>query len=138
MRIVDLLPAAPVADPAHASTLLELAYLMAAADGRVTDEERRAFGELAERLGGGSVDELLDRFSKNVARSSVTERVRAIAPGLPPELGEASFKIAIRLALADADAAREEDRLVQVLYEALGLDEARADALAAEARGSSA
>jgi tellurite resistance protein len=138
MRIVDLLPAAPIANAEHAETLLELAYLMTAADGRFTDEERRAFGELATRMGGASVDARIARFAQNVAGGSIADRVRAIGPTLPMELREVAFKIGIRLALVDHDAAKEEDLLMNVFFETLGLDPERAETLAAEARGTRA
>lgn len=136
MRIADLLPAAPIANAEHADTLLELAYLMTAADGRFTDEERRAFGELATRIGSAGVDALVARFAQTAAAGSIADRVRAIGPTLPMDLREVAFKIGIRVALVDHDAAKEEDALMNVFFEALGLDPERAEALAAEARGS--
>ena len=140
MRIVDLLPAAPIPHE-HADTLLELAYLMTAADGRFADEERRAYEQLFARVrgvppNGADVDALAQRFMRNVEARTAEERIRAIAPTLPADLREAAFKIAIGLALADRDASPREDALMNVFFEALGLDAARAEALAAEARGS--
>ncbi len=135
MRIVDLLPAEPIANAEHADTLLELAYLMTAADGRFTDDERRAFGELASRVGRTSVDALVARFAQNVAAGSIADRVRAIGPTLPMDLREVAFKIGIRVALVDHDPAKEEDALMNVFFEAFGLDPERAETLAAEARG---
>ena len=142
MRIVDLLPEKPLAND-HAETLLELAYLMTAADGRFADEERRAYHQLFARVRGvpptdAEIDALMQRFSRNAAGASAADRVRAIGPTLPMHLRETAFKVAIGLALADRDASPAEDALMNVFFEALELDPARAESLAAEARKVSA
>lgn len=141
MRIVDLLPSTPI-PLEHADTLLELAYLMTAADGRFAEEERRAYEQIFARVrgvppGASDVDSLVQRFMRNIDGTSAADRIRALGPTLPTELRETAFKMAIGLALADRDASPKEDALMNVFFEALGLDPARAEALAAEARGSS-
>jgi tellurite resistance protein len=134
MRIVELLPPGPIPNAAHAEAFLELAYLMTAADGKFTDDERRAFGQIITRVRGapGDVDGVVQQFARNAGDAK--ERIRAIGPTLPIELRESAFKIAIALALVDDDASPHEDALMHVFFEALGLDPARAEALAAEAR----
>jgi len=137
MPIVDLFPPGPIGDGLHADALLELAYLMTAADGKFTDEERRAFTQLVTRVlgvpaGEADVDALIKRFKRNGDKAE--DRVRALGPTLPMELREAAFKIAIGLALVDNDAAAAEDALMHVFFEALGLDAKRAEELAVEAR----
>jgi tellurite resistance protein len=139
MPIADLLPAAPISDVTHADALLELAYLMTVADGHITDEERRAFGEIFARVRGrasqaGEIDALVQRFTANAAAGSIADRVRAVGPTLPMELREAAFKVAIGLALADRDASPAEDALMNVFFDCLELDPARAEALAREGR----
>jgi tellurite resistance protein len=74
----------------------------------------------------------VQQFARNAGDAK--ERIRAIGPTLPIELRESAFKIAIALALVDDDASPHEDALMHVFFEALGLDPARAEALAAEAR----
>jgi tellurite resistance protein len=134
MSIVDLLPTGPIASAAHAEAFLELAYLMTAADGKFTDEERRAFGQILTRVRGtpGDVDATVSKFARTGADAK--ERIRALGPTLPTELRESAFKVAIALALVDDDASPHEDALMHVYFEALGLDPARAEALATEAR----
>jgi tellurite resistance protein len=134
MSIVDLLPSGPIASAAHAEAFLELAYLMTAADGKFTDEERRAFGQILTRVRGtpGDVDAIVSKFARTGADAK--DRIRALGPTLPTELRESAFKVAIALALVDDDASPHEDALMHVYFEALGLDPARAEALATEAR----
>jgi tellurite resistance protein len=134
MRIIELLPPGPIANAAHAEAYLELAWLMTAADGRFTDEERRAYDQILTRVRGtpGDVDATVQRFAREGHEAK--ERIRALGPTLPTELRESVFKIAIALALVDDDASPHEDALMHVYFEALGLDPARAEALATEAR----
>lgn len=134
MSIVDLLPSGPIANAAHAEAFLELAYLMTAADGKFTDEERRAFGQILTRVRGtpGDVDATVAGFARK--GGDAKDRIRALGPTLSTELRESAFKVAIALALVDDDASPHEDALMHVYFEALGLDPARAEALATEAR----
>ena len=136
MRIVELLPAGPITNAAHADAYLELAYLMTAADGKFTDEERRAFGQILTRVRGtpGDIDATVQQFARN-ATTDAKDRIRALGPTLPNDLRESVFKVAIALALVDDDASPLEDALMHVYFEALGLDPARAETLAKEARG---
>lgn len=136
MRIVELLPAGPIANAAHAEAFLELAYLMVAADGKFTEEERRAYGQILTRVRGtpGDVDATAHKYAR--AAGDAKDRIRELGPTLPIELRESVFKIAIALALVDDDASPHEDALMHVYFEALGLDPARAEALAKEARNS--
>ena len=113
---------------------------MTAADGRFADEERRAYTQLVTRVlgvpaGDADVDALIRRFRMKAKNADeAAERVRALGPTLPMELRESAFKIAIGLALADNDASPNEDALMHVFFEALGLDPKRAEELAVEAR----
>jgi tellurite resistance protein len=134
MRFVDLLPAGPIANAAHADAFLELAYLMTVADGKFTEEERRAFGQILTRVRGtpGDVDAVVHQFARS--GGDAKERIRALGPTLPIELRESAFKVAIALALVDDDASPLEDALMHVYFEALALDPARAEVLATEAR----
>lgn len=134
MRIVELLPAGPIANADHAEAFLELAYLMTAADRKFTDEERRAYGQILQRVRGtpGDIDAAVQKYTRD--GGDAKERIRALGPTLPTELRESVFKIAIALALVDDDASPHEDALMHVYFEALGLDPARAEALATEAR----
>ena len=52
MTIRVFLPIDPIAEQEHADTLLELAFLVTAADGRLAAEEAAAFRELMGRVRG--------------------------------------------------------------------------------------
>ena len=137
MSITKILPAKPVASAEHADTILEIAYLMTAVDGRLGDEELEAYREVVTRVRGKAatledVDTLLNRFAGNVGPSEIGDRVRVIAPKLPEELRDLTFKIAMALTLVDLDSSRDEEELNDVLIEALGLDADRTDAIVQE------
>lgn len=121
----------------HVDAVLELAYLIAAADGRLDDAELAAYRELVAGFRGGRVGEadfnaLLDRFAGNVEHADVEDRVRLLASKLPASAREISFQLALRLSLADLDMSRQEEALTDALIEALGLTADRADELTAE------
>jgi hypothetical protein len=136
MAIAALVPAGVKVSTQDADTLLELAYLTTAVDGRLADEELTAFTSLVTRLKGktrpADVDALLDRFTANVDHADITERVQEIAPTLGDALRPLAFKLAVGLGVADLDASDDESELQIVLAEALGFDDARVDELTAE------
>lgn len=139
MAIAKILPARPEVTPEQGDTLLEVAFLMTAVDGRLADEELPAYREVAAwMLEGPLTDEdfdgLLERFSANVEQDAIEERVRTVAKRVPAALREATFKVAMALALVDEDPSPEEDQLVGILFESLGLSTERAEALAGEVR----
>mgnify|MGYP001254988898 CR=1 FL=1 len=138
MSLADLVPSGLIPTTEHADVLLELAYLVTAADGRLDDSELAAYAEIAARLRGkpsvtsAEIDALLDRFGGNVEFAEISERVQKIAPTLPAELRGLAFKLAIGLSVADLDASEDEGDLQVVLAEALELSETRVDELTAE------
>jgi tellurite resistance protein len=123
----------------HADTLLELAFLVTAADGRLAAEEAAAFRALMDRVRGqpatdDAVGALYARFTSQLQGSTCADRVRIVAPKLPADLRESAFRVALALALIDRDASPHEDALIDVLFESLQLDGERAEALAKEVR----
>ncbi|MBX3200166.1 MAG: hypothetical protein KF850_41150 [Labilithrix sp.] len=139
MTIQAFLPIGAIAAEDHADTLLELAFLVTAADGRLAAEEAAAFAELMKRVRGRAVtaDEIgtiYARFTDALGGSTCADRVKAVAPKLPSDLREAAFRVALALALIDRDASTQEDELVDVLFRSLELDLERAEALAKEVR----
>lgn len=133
------LPVGPIAAEKHAESLLELAFLVTAADGRLAAEEAAAFRELVVRVRGASASDdeigaLYTRFSERLAGSSCEARVKSVAPTLPAELREPAFRVALALALIDRDANPSEDALIDTLFQSLELDEARAEGIAKEVR----
>lgn len=139
MTMKPFLPAGPIASPEHGDTLLELAFLVTAADGRLAAEEATAFRQLMDRVRGKSstddeVAKLYELFTKKLEGHTCADRVKDLAPKLPPDLREPAFTVALALALIDRDASPHEDDLIDVLFHALSLDEARAEALAKDVR----
>jgi tellurite resistance protein len=136
MSIAKLLPARAVPDE-QAEILLELAFLMTAADGKLRAAEVDAYRQIAAHVRGSGAKESADVLAQRFARikpSEVPGRVRAIGPKLAPDLRETAFKLAMGLALVDEEGSPEEDDLVSVFVQALGLDLNRAETLAEEAR----
>ena len=138
MSIVDLVPSDLAKAARHADVLLELAYLVTAADGRLVDEELAAFGALAARLQGkpsldrAAVDALVERFAHHVESAEIEARVRTLAPSLPEDLHELAYKLALGIAFVDWDPSKEEDRLHGVLGDAPGIAPGRRAALSRE------
>ncbi|MBX3227784.1 MAG: TerB family tellurite resistance protein [Labilithrix sp.] len=133
------LPVQAISAEDHADALLELAFLVTAADGKLAKEEADAFRELVARVRGkaASDDELgalYTKFTKALDGTSCIDRVKLVAPKLPADLREAAFRVAMALALIDRDASPQEDALIDVLFHSLGLDEARAEEVAKEVR----
>jgi len=127
MPIEELLPAGLRPPPAHTDMLLELAYLVAAVDGRLADEELTAFGVLAAKLVGrewmtsDEVDAYLGRFSHNVDWNEIEPRVKALAASLPKDLHAVAYRLALGLAFVDHEPSEAEDRLHKTLGDALDL-----------------
>jgi hypothetical protein len=128
MSISQLIPSGLLPTAEQTETLLELAYLVTAVDGRLADEELVAFGVLAARLRGkeattqAELDELLDRYGHNVDwEEEIEPRVRALAAALPKDLHAVAYRLALGLAFVDHEASEAEDRLHKVLGDALDL-----------------
>lgn len=139
MTINAFLPIGAIGDQDRADTLLELAFLVTAADGRLAAEEAAAFRELMDRVRGRTVSDdevgaLYARFTKDLDGATCIDRVKTIAPKLAPDLRESAFRVALALALIDRDVSAEEDALIDVLFHSLELALDRAEALAKEVR----
>lgn len=133
------LPVQPISATDQAETLLELAFLVTQADGKLAAEEAQAFRDLVARVNGkAATDEqiaaLYTKFTQHLEGSNCTDRVKVVAPKLPNELREPAFRVALALALIDRDASPQEDELIEVLFHSLGLDATRAEAVAQEVR----
>lgn len=127
--VLELLPAKLTLSTEEADTLLELAYLVTAVDGRLTDDELRAFGELTKRLADAKVETYLERFADIMDWDAIAARVRTIAPTLRGDLHELAYQIALGLAFVDRDPHREEDKLHALLGDALGIPANRRESL---------
>lgn len=133
------LPVQPISAADHADVLLELAFLVTAADGKLAAEEAVAFRDLVTRVRGKSTSDdeigaLYTRFTKQLEGTTCADRVKLVAPKLPDDLRESAFRVALALALIDRDASPQEDDLIDTLFHSLGLEESRAEAVAKEVR----
>lgn len=137
-KIVELLPNDLAPSSEDAQTLLELAYLVTAADGKLLDEELAAFSAVAARLRGkksldnGEIDALVDQFAHHVETNEIETRVRLLAPTLPENLHELAYKLALGMAFIDFDPSNEEDHIHTVLGDALGIAPGRRAAISRE------
>lgn len=139
MTMNAFLPVSAIPSVEHADVMLELAFLVTAADDKLAPEEAEAFRDLVARVRGQAqsdeeVGALYTRFAKALEGSSCVDRLKAVAPSLPEELKEATFRVALALALIDRDANPQEDDLIDALFHALGLEETRAEEVAKEVR----
>ncbi|MBX3233170.1 MAG: hypothetical protein KIT84_20475 [Labilithrix sp.] len=137
MSLADLVPAGVNPSTEQQDVLLELAFLTTAADGRLHDDELRAFLEIATRLRGkepsdAEFDVMLNRFSKQANARDIGERVQTLAKSVPAELKPVAFKLAVALGVADLDASEDESELQSILAEAFGFDDAKVGELTAE------
>ena len=102
--VADLVPKNINVSPVEADVLLELAYLVTAVDGKLTDGELAAFAELATRLHGNassSTDDYLERFVDSIGWDRIAARMRSIAGKLRPELHDVAYTLALGLAFVD-------------------------------------
>lgn len=139
-RVTKLVPEALSVSARDAEMLLELVYLVTAADHRLAEEELAAFAALAARLRGKAsldsdvVDLLMDRYAQRLYANDnrVERRVLELATSLPRELHELAYKLALGVAFVDSKLAHEEDTLHRVLADALGISSERREAIESE------
>lgn len=116
--------------------LCEAMYLMMAADGAISDEEREVLRGALRNLSGDSlrradIEAMLDRATRNVEVEGAGARLRAVAAELAEDRGraEVAFVLAAAIAFADNAIADNENETLNTLAEALGIDEGRAESL---------
>jgi uncharacterized tellurite resistance protein B-like protein len=136
--ITALVPASLQLAAEEADLLLELVYLVAAADGRLLDEELVSFTELTARLRGKEsvdaeeMDGLIEKIAHAVEPAEIEARLKEVAGALRKELHELAYKLALGMAFVDWDPSNEEDRLHALLANTLGIDAERRAALSRE------
>ena len=94
MTIRAFLPVGPIAQVEHADTLLELAFLVTAADGRSRRRKLWRFRDLMGRVRGHVATDddigVLYRVSRASSKArTCVDRVKVVAPKLPSDLREA-------------------------------------------------
>ena len=127
-------------DAAHVEAeygpLCEAMYLMMAADGEVSADEREVLrGALrnlsSSALRSADIESLLELAVRNVEAEGREARLDAVASELAEDKGraEVAFVLATAIAFADNAIADSENETLSSLAEALGIDEERAEAL---------
>jgi uncharacterized tellurite resistance protein B-like protein len=116
--------------------LCEAMYLMMAADGEVSADEREVLrGALrnlsSSALRSADIESLLELAVRNVEAEGREARLDAVASELAEDKGraEVAFVLAAAIAFADNAIADSENETLSSLAEALGIDEERAEAL---------
>lgn len=119
---------------AEIDSVIELAYLMANADGSASFDELDSFRQLVNHLRPeAKVADLLDSLGAKLDKAeSIEERVRAAAKNLArPTARELGYKAAYTIAIFDLETNEDERDLDDLLVEVLGLS-GRVDELEAE------
>lgn len=113
--------------------LAETMFLMMSADGKVTDTERDAVrgavrGLTDNVLRTGTINVMLENYSRKLASEGRDERLRQIAEEISEEPAEAegAFALAAAVALADDDVAEEENAFINQLAVWFGISPDRA------------
>lgn len=118
---------------ARVDPLVEVMFLMMAADGSVADAERDALRGAVRALSGGTIHSgtisvLLDLYQQRLAAEGREARLQAVAELLADEPTEAEvgFTLAAAVALADDEVAPEENEFINQLASWFGIDEIHA------------
>jgi tellurite resistance protein len=120
-------------DPAERESVLEIALLMATANGSTSPEELASLADLVAHLEGtrplpGALSTRMNAIEKRGIGGTVEERVRAIAASLTRLLPrELAYKAAYAIRVSDLESNPDEDDLADLLVEALALGDVVAD-----------
>ena len=114
-------------------SVLEIAMLMATANGSTSPEELASLADLVGHLEGkkplpGTLSTKMSSIEQRGLGATVEERVRAIAKTLRRSLArELAYKAAYAIRVADLESNPDEEDFADLLIEALELDELAAD-----------
>ena len=120
-------------DAAERDSVLEIALLMATANGSTSPEELSSLADLVAHLEGarplpGQLSTKLNAIEKRGIGGTVEERVRAIAATLTRLLPrELAYKAAYAIRVSDLESNPAEEDLADLLIEVLALDDLSAD-----------
>ena len=113
--------------------LAETMFLMMAADGKLTNQERDAVrggirGLTDDVLRTGTINVMLDNYQRRLESDGRDERLRQIAETIAEEPSEAesAFALAAAIALADDDVAEEENSFINQLASWFSIEPDRA------------
>lgn len=121
---------------AEYGALAEAMFLMMSADGQVTQDEREVLRGALRNLSNDAlrsalIDTLLDDAAKRIADQGREARFAEVTEelGSDRDRAEVAFVLSAAIAFADSTIADEENEAISSFAEALGIDEARANAL---------
>jgi tellurite resistance protein len=125
----------------HHSALVYVMVVVAAADGVMSDKELKTIGELAHRLPAfrdfdhGRLLPIAQECAQILTENDGFEAVLGlIKTGLPDQLRETAYWVALEVAMTDARIALEELKVIDAIRRALGIDRLVATALERGAR----
>jgi len=114
-------------------SLLEIALLMATANGATSPDELDSLADLVEHLRGkrpqpGELGTIMQAILARDVSASVEERVRVVAATMPRTLArELAYKAAYAIRVGDLESNPDEEELSEILVEVLGLGDLAAD-----------
>jgi len=114
-------------------SLLEIALLMATANGATSSDELDSLADLVEHLRGkrpqpGELGTIMQAILARDVSASVEERVRVVAATMPRTLArELAYKAAYAIRVGDLESNPDEEELSEILVEVLGLGDLAAD-----------
>ena len=124
--------------------LCEVMYLMASADGKMTDDEEDTLrGALRELSEGGvrtvHIRSMIEGAQTRLAKEGIDARIKAVAEKLAADEAsiDAAFVLAAAVAFADDQIADEENDMLNKFADALGVDAAHAEGLLDEMQAES-
>ena len=125
----------PELAPSELEALVEAMYLVAFADGVLSDEERDHFGRSVHDLTGGRLvgsafDHVIDAIRTQLITEGHERCVRALAERLThPQLREVALILAADMAAADGVICDDERALLANMAEAFGLEDRLREAI---------
>jgi tellurite resistance protein len=129
---------APGLDDAERDSVLEIALLMATANGSTSPEELDSLADLVAHLRGkrplpGQLSTLMNAIEARGIGGTVEERVRAIAASLRRDLPrELAYKAAYAIRVSDLESNPDEEDLGEILVDVLGFSDDLAASLESE------
>jgi hypothetical protein len=144
VHVDRVLPSTADLTVGEVDAILEAAYLATAADGHLSEDEYEAFRAVAEKLRGiaagtrkpladADLAKLFERYSVRSDHAARDERIAALRDVLKrTHVRELAYKIAFAMGLCDLDANDDEAMYDDELVAAFGIQDDRADVLAAE------
>ena len=120
-------------DAAERDSVLEIALLMATANGSTSPEELSSLADLVAHLEGtrplpGQLSTKMNAIEKRGLGGTIEERVRAIAGTLKRDLPrELAYKAAYAIRVSDLESNPDEEDLADLLIEVLALEDVAAD-----------